>query len=119
MIVHTSQKFEIWNLKDKNLIRNIEIDEAPKIEGFFANSNKKLVIHFTKNALRIWNYSNGLILKTYRTPVSLCWAHLSEDAKYVRSLDVEGNFVTRFIDFTEFIKNFEGICVPNEINMTD
>ena len=88
------------------MIRNIEIDEAPKIEGFYANSLKKLVIHFTKNAIRIWNYSNGLILKTYRTPVNLVWIHLSEDAKYIRSLDVDGNFVTRFIDFSDFIKNF-------------
>lgn len=87
MIVHTSEKFEIWNLKDKALIRNIEIDEAPKIEGFFANSNKKIVVHFTKNAIRIWSYTSGLILKTFRTPVPLVWIHLSEDAKYLRSLD--------------------------------
>ncbi len=31
MVVHTSEKFEIWNLKDKVLIRNIDIDEAPTI----------------------------------------------------------------------------------------
>lgn len=31
MIVHTSEKFEIWNLKDKVLVRNVEIDEAPGI----------------------------------------------------------------------------------------
>lgn len=101
------------------MIRNIEIDEAPKIEGFFANSSKKIVAHFTKNAIRIWSYTNGLILKTFRTPISLLWMSLSEDAKYLRSLDSEGNFVTRFIDFSDFIRNFEGICVPNEICMTD
>jgi len=26
MIIHTNEKFEIWNLKDKVLIRNIDID---------------------------------------------------------------------------------------------
>jgi hypothetical protein len=119
MIVHTTEKFEIWNLKDKVLIRNIEIDEAPKIEGFFANSSKKMVVHYTKHAIRIWTYSNGLILKTFRTPIPLTWIHVSSDAKYLRSLDVEGNFLTRFIDFHDFIKNFDGICVPNEICMTD
>jgi|JI6StandDraft_1071083.scaffolds.fasta_scaffold10351_4 hypothetical protein len=31
MIVLTLEKFEIWNLKDKVLIRFIEIDEAPQI----------------------------------------------------------------------------------------
>jgi hypothetical protein len=31
LIAHTTEKFEIWNLKDKVLLRNIEIDEAPKI----------------------------------------------------------------------------------------
>lgn len=31
LIAHTTEKFEIWNLKDKILLRNIEIDEAPKI----------------------------------------------------------------------------------------
>lgn len=101
------------------MIRNIEIDEAPKIEGFFANSQKKMVVHYTKHAIRIWSYNNGLILKTYRTPLSLSWISLSDDAKYIRSLDSDGNFVIRFIDFTDFIKNFEGICVPNEICMTD
>jgi len=59
------------------LIRNIEIDEAPKIEGFFANSIKKIVFHFTKNAIRIWSYTNGLILKTYRTPINLVWINVS------------------------------------------
>jgi hypothetical protein len=63
------------------LLRNIEIDEAPKIEGFFTNSNKKLVIHYTKNTIRIWNYSNGLILKTYRTPIPLVWVHTDAEAK--------------------------------------
>ena len=113
MIVHTSEKFEIWNLKDKVLIRNIEIDEAPKIEGFFANSQKKMVVHYTKNAIRIWNYSNGLILKTFRTAVPLTWIHISNDAKYLRSLDADGNFITRCIDFQDFLKSFEGICVPH------
>jgi len=37
----------------------------------------------------------------------------------LRSLDIEGNFVTRNIDFTDFIKHFEGVCVPNEICLTD
>ncbi len=101
------------------LIRNIDIDEAPTIENFFAVSSKKLVIHFTKNSIRIWNYSNGLILKTYRTPVALTWVHVDPEAKYLRSLDVEGNFVTRFIDFSDFIKHFEGVCIPNEIAITD
>ena len=75
MIIHTNEKFEIWNLKDKVLIRNIDIDEAPTIESFFAISSKKLVIHYTKNSIRIWNYSNGLILKTFRTPVAFTWIH--------------------------------------------
>ena len=76
MVVHTNEKFEIWNLKDKVLIRNIDIDEAPTIENFFAVSAKKLAIHYNKNSIRIWNYSNGLILKTYRTPVALTWVHV-------------------------------------------
>lgn len=75
MIIHTNEKFEIWNLKDKVLIRNIDIDEAPTIENFFAISSKKLVIHYNKNSIRIWNYSNGLILKTYRTPIPFTWVH--------------------------------------------
>lgn len=58
-----------------------------------------MVAHFTKNAIRIWTYSNGLILKTFRTPIPLTWIHISNDAKYLRSLDVDGNFTTRFIDF--------------------
>ena len=119
MIVHTTEKFEIWNLKDKNHIRNIELDEAPRIEGFFANSQKKIVVHYTKNAIRIWGYNSGLILKTFRTPIPLVWMHVTNDAKYLRSLDLEGNFTIRYIDFQEFIKNFDGICVPNEICLTD
>lgn len=82
------------------LLRNIEIDEAPKIESFFTNSSKKLVIHFTKHVIRIWNYSNGLILKTYRSPVAFLWIHVDPEGKYMRSLDADGNFVTRYIDFT-------------------
>ena len=77
------------------------------------------MVHFTKHAIRIWNYSNGLILKTYRTPVPFTWIHLDPEAKELRSLDSEGNFVSRNIDFSEFIKYFEGICVPNEICLTD
>lgn len=101
------------------LLRNIEIDEAPKIEGFFTHSGKKLVVHFTRHAIRIWNYSNGLILKTFRTPTPYLWIHLDLEATTLRSLDAEGNFLTRCIDFTEFIKYFEGVCVPNEICLTD
>jgi hypothetical protein len=52
-------------------------------------------------------------MKTYRTPIQLTWIHVSDDGKYLRSLDVEGNFITRYVDFSDFIKNFEGICVPN------
>jgi hypothetical protein len=100
LIAHTTEKFEIWNLKDKVLLRNIEIDEAPKIEGFFTNSNKKLVVHFTRHAVRIWNYSNGLILKTFRTPIPYLWTHLDPEARILRTLDAEGNFLTRCIDFT-------------------
>ena len=33
--------------------------------------------------------------------------------------DIEGNFTIRYIDFQEFLKNFDGICVPNEICLTD
>lgn len=58
-------------------------------------------------------------MKTYRTPVSLTWIHVTEDGKLLRSLDIDGNFITRYINFSDFIKNFEGICVPNEICMTD
>ena len=64
------------------------------------------MVHFTKHASRIWNYSNGLILKTYRTPVPFTWIHLDPEAKELRSLDSEGNFVSRNIDFSEFIKYF-------------
>lgn len=63
--------------------------------------------------IRIWNYSNGLILKTYRSPVAFTWIHVDPEGRYLRSLDSEGNLVTRYIDFTEFIKYFEGVCVPN------
>ena len=31
MIVQTSDKFEVWNLKDKNHIRNIEMDDINKV----------------------------------------------------------------------------------------
>ena len=69
--------------------------------------------------IRLWNYSNGLILKTYRSPIPFVWIYIDPETKYLRSLDAEGNLVTRFIDFTDFIRNFEGICVPNEICLTD
>ena len=65
-------------MKDKALLRNIEIDEAPKIEGFYAFSQKKIVVHYTKNVLRLWNYANGLILKTYRTPIPITWVHVDQ-----------------------------------------
>jgi hypothetical protein len=58
------------------LVRNIDIDEAPGIEGFWANSMKKIVVHFTRNSIRIWNYANGLILKTFRTPVPIVWVNV-------------------------------------------
>jgi len=38
---------------------------------------------------------------------------MDPEAKELRSLDAEGNFVTRNIDFSDFIKYFEGVCVPN------
>lgn len=67
---------------------------------------KKIVVHYTRHEIRIWSYNNGLILKTFRTPIPLTWIHVSSDAKYLRSLDSDGNFTTRFIDFSEFIKSF-------------
>lgn len=73
---------------------------------FYAIMGKKLVAHFTKNIIRVWNYSNGLILKTFRVYVPLLWVHMDQDGKYLRSLDAEGNFVTRFIDFSDFLKHF-------------
>lgn len=47
-----------------------------------------MVVHFTKNVIRIWTYSNGLILKTFRTPIPLVWMNVSPDAKYLRCLDI-------------------------------
>ena len=58
-------------------------------------------------------------MKTFRTAVPLTWIHISNDAKYLRSLDAEGNFTTRYIDFQDFLKSFEGICVPHDICLTD
>jgi len=40
-----------------------------------------MVVHYTKHAIRIWNYSNGLILKTFRTPIPYVWTHVDPEAR--------------------------------------
>jgi hypothetical protein len=52
-------------------------------------------------------------------PTPLTWVHVDSEAKTLRSLDSDGNFVSRHIDFSDFIKYFEGVCLPNEIAITD
>lgn len=119
MIVLTLEKFEIWNLKDKVLLRNIEIDEAPQIENFHTLTNKKIVLHYGRNIIRLWNYSNGLILKSFRSLSPYAWMGVSEDNKYLQSLTQAGTLTLRNIEFDEFLRNFEGVCVPNELSFAD
>lgn len=119
MIVLTLEKFEVWNLKDKVLLRNIEIDEAPSIKSFSTLTGKKIVIHYGRNMIRIWNYSNGLILKSYKSPASYAWMGVSEDNRYLQSLTDSGTLTLRNIDFDDFLKNFDGVCLPNELSFAD
>jgi len=54
-----------------------------------------------------------LILKSYKSQTPYSWTGVSEDNKYLQSLTQNGTLMLRNIEFDDFLRNFEGACVPN------